>query len=389
MVTDRVLALTDEIYDAAAGGTPWATIGESLKRLVNASNGWLVVTDPTAERGELLYRADYPDKDIAAYQTYYRHVDLWTIRTAEAVRRVDPNAPPKARTSGHLVPDAEYVRSEFYADLGRRVGLRHVVGTVVPLGAGGLMPVCLHRADGEAPFDHADARLLDCLLPHLRRAMQLRHRLNPGVSAASSTFAALDALATPVVVVDAEMRVVVANAAAEALAAAGSALRITGQKNGPGARQRVLSALHHEDHRALAALVRATALGGSPGGGMRLRDAALDPALAALISPLPRRLADAPPDGLSGRVAGQALVLLRDLTAASRAPDAELLRRLFGLTPAEAEVACALYGGATKSAVAAQRGLKESTIRSQVDAILLKTGTTNLRDLERLLASLR
>jgi hypothetical protein len=33
--------------------------------------------------------------------------------------------------------------------------------------------------------------------------------------------------------------------------------------------------------------------------------------------------------------------------------------------------------------------LKESTIRSQVDAILLKTGTTNLRDLERLLASLR
>jgi DNA-binding NarL/FixJ family response regulator len=122
---------------------------------------------------------------------------------------------------------------------------------------------------------------------------------------------------------------------------------------------------------------------------MRLRDAALDPALAALISPLPRRLADAPPDGLSGRVAGQALVLLRDLTAASRAPDAELLRRLFGLTPAEAEVACALYGGATKSAVAAQRGLKESTIRSQVDAILLKTGTTNLRDLERLLASLR
>jgi hypothetical protein len=115
-------------------------------------------------------------------------------------------------------------------------------------------------------------------------------------------------------VVDAEMRVVVANAAAEALAAAGSALRIAGQKNGPGARQRVLSALHHEDHRALATLVRATALGGSPGGGLRLRDAALDPALAALISPLPRRLADAPPDGSSGRVAGQALVLLRDLT---------------------------------------------------------------------------
>jgi DNA-binding NarL/FixJ family response regulator len=88
-------------------------------------------------------------------------------------------------------------------------------------------------------------------------------------------------------------------------------------------------------------------------------------------------------------VPGQALILLRDLRAASRAPDSGLLRRLFGLTPAEAEVACALYGGATKSAVAAMRGSKESTIKSQVGSILLKTGTANLRDLERLLAGLR
>jgi DNA-binding NarL/FixJ family response regulator len=72
---------------------------------------------------------------------------------------------------------------------------------------------------------------------------------------------------------------------------------------------------------------------------------------------------------------GHALILLRDLKAASRAPAPDLLRRLFGLTPAEAEVACALYGGASKSAVAAKRGLRESTIRSQADAILLKTGT--------------
>ncbi len=119
-----------------------------------------------------------------------------------------------------------------------------------------------------------------------------------------------------------------------------------------------------------------------------MRDASLAPALAALVSPLPRRLSEGT-GGLSGRVPGQALILLRDLRAASLAPEPSLLRRLFGLTLAEAEVACALYGGATKSAVAAMRGLKQSTIKSQVDCILLKTGTANLRDLERLLASLR
>src|SRR3712207_5902145 len=191
MSDSQVLALTEEIYDAATGGTPWAAIGRSLSKLVRASNGWLCVTDHQGENASLLYRADYPDKEIAAYQAYYRHVDLCTIRTAQSARHVDPSAPPKARTSGFLVPDAEYVRSEFYTDLGRHVGLRHVVGTVMPLGAAGLMPVCLHRADDEEPFEAVDARLLDQLLPHLRRAMQLRHRLQPGPTAADPALSAL------------------------------------------------------------------------------------------------------------------------------------------------------------------------------------------------------
>jgi DNA-binding NarL/FixJ family response regulator len=67
----------------------------------------------------------------------------------------------------------------------------------------------------------------------------------------------------------------------------------------------------------------------------------------------------------------------------------DLLRGLFGLTRAEAEVARALSGGATKRAVAAARGLREATVRTQVRAVLDKTGAANLRDLERLLAGLR
>jgi len=100
MSEGQLLALTEEIYDAAAGGTPWAAVGRSLSKLVRASNGWLCVTDHQGESASLLYRANYPDKEIAAYQAYYRHVDLWTIRTAQAVRHVDPSAPPAAGVRG-------------------------------------------------------------------------------------------------------------------------------------------------------------------------------------------------------------------------------------------------------------------------------------------------
>lgn len=65
-----------------------------------------------------------------------------------------------------------------------------------------------------------------------------------------------------------------------------------------------------------------------------------------------------------------------------------VLRELFGLTRAEAEVARALTGGATMARVAAARGLRETIVRSQVRAVLEKTGAANLRDLERLLGDL-
>ena len=60
----------------------------------------------------------------------------------------------------------------------------------------------LHRPDGAAPFEQADAQLLQSLLPHLRRAMQLRHQLAAAASPRWPGLDALDALAMGVLVVD-------------------------------------------------------------------------------------------------------------------------------------------------------------------------------------------
>lgn len=390
MSEDRLLALTEEIYDAAADGGSWSDVGRSLSRLVEAPTGWLVISDPGRRSSEVLYSADWPAGDIATYQTHYRSLDLWTNRVAALVTRAGPDARPKARISGHLVPDVEYTSSEFYTDFGKRVGLRHVIGTILPLGAAGLMAIGLHRPDNDPPFEVADAQLLDYLLPHLRRAAQIRHRLVPGSSLAAPGVGALDALSTAVMVVDTEMRLLLANAAAEAIANAGSAgIRITRRTLAGHSSQVTVTALHREDNAALGALVKATALGGSSGGALRIRNQSLTPATAALVAPLPRRLSNEAPGELSGRVAGQALLLLRDLLSPLAPPNPDTLRNLFGLTPAEAEVARAICGGVTKSSVAASRGLRESTVRTQVRSILAKTGTANLRDLERLLATLR
>lgn len=381
-----LLTLTEDIYDAATDGTPWSVVGRALQNLLGARSAALMTGDFAQGRADLLYHADIPGEAVTSYQTHYRKVDLWTNRAAALAVRPGPARRFKVWTSGHLVPDSEFLRSEFYGDFGRRLGLRYVVGTVLPLGAAGMMPLGLHRSERDKPFSDADARLLEAVLPHLRRAFQIRYHLRAS-STVTPELAALDALSTGILVVDAEMGVVVANAAAEAMAATTQTIRMASA----GARGHVrtfAAAVDRCDNGRLNALVRETALSGGAGGGLRLHDPDGETILAALVTPLPERLLGSR-GGHGGRVMGRALILLRRLTVPREPARVELLRSLFGLTLAEGEVACALIGGATKEAVAGRRGSKFSTVHTQVRSILAKTGAANLRDLERMLNCLQ
>jgi DNA-binding CsgD family transcriptional regulator/PAS domain-containing protein len=384
--------LIEEIYEAGTGGAPWSTVGEGLIRLVRAGSASLFHVNPAEGEDGVIFRGALPREAEEAYLGHYRAIDLWTARAAAASLGRGPSAPPAVWISGTLVPDDEYVRSEFYADFARGLGLRHMVGAVLPLGQAGVMPIGLHRPDRAEPFAREEARLLERLLPHFRRAMQIRHRLRAGGHAEATGRAVLDALSEGVLVVDADLRVLLANAAAEAMAAGpGGAVRLARSGSGGERRATLLRPLDRACGVALAGLVRATAAGGGPGGAVALRDSDGATAAAALVYPLPRRLIEAGggTGGLAGRVPGRALVLLRDLRPGPGALDPQSLRALFGLTRTEAEVALALAGGATKAGVAAQRRLRVSTVNTQVRSILAKTETANLRDLERLLGVLR
>ena len=251
-------------------------------------------------------------------------MDLWTNRAAAAAAHTHPGQAPRVWTSGHLVPDREFLRSEFYGDFGRHLGLRYVVGTVVHLGAAGVMPLGLHRPDGDAPFDTQDARLIEAVLPHLRRALQLRHQLRPAQAMLSAAEAALDAVPVGAIIVDGDARVLRANMAAEAIAASSNAIRLR-QAHGCAHGRLVLTACLTEENAQLLHLIRTTALGGASGGALRTWNHSGTTAVAVLVSPLPRRLAGGEA-GSVGRVPGRALVLLKDLSAARMPPPARLLR---------------------------------------------------------------
>jgi len=74
--------------------------------------------------------------------------------------------------------------------------------------------------------------------------------------------------------------------------------------------------------------------------------------------------------------------------ARRRVPSPTLLRHAFGLTPTEAELAGSLISGLTVPECAAARRVSTNTVRSQVRALLSKTGSRRQVDLVALLSGL-
>jgi DNA-binding CsgD family transcriptional regulator len=83
-----------------------------------------------------------------------------------------------------------------------------------------------------------------------------------------------------------------------------------------------------------------------------------------------------------------AMLILTPVTR-PEAPSVELIRSLFDLTPAEARVARGLAAGQTVKVMAADSGTSTNTVRTQVNAVLTKTGYSRQSDVVALLNGLR
>jgi DNA-binding CsgD family transcriptional regulator len=90
---------------------------------------------------------------------------------------------------------------------------------------------------------------------------------------------------------------------------------------------------------------------------------------------------------LSPGAAPGVLIMIGDSEARGRVRQGDLIK-IYALTPAEADLALTLGAGATLREVAAERGVSYATARSQLYAVLEKTGVHRQADLTRLIAGL-
>ncbi|MFM0337415.1 hypothetical protein [Paraburkholderia fungorum] len=380
MPQSELADLIDLIYAAAlAEGATWPEVARHIYALTGAQQASLIVADASGTKCNVFLEPGTYDERL---RHYYREISPWRVEAKNGIR--DGSAIVGRVVRGEdIVPDTEFLNSEFYNDFGRHAGFRHMIGGL--LDAETATTISFTRDAAAGSFEERDRRTLQSLMPHLQRALQLRNRFEPDTSRLGA--GALDALSIAVIVVDGNMRVKHANAAAVALTNEGCGITVSRTGPDPGLGNTVLAARHPEDHARLSQLVAAVA-NGSSGCALRMRNRRDEPAsqasLAVLVSPAMTHFLSGPGTGCRIQP-GTAMIVARHLSHTSL-PDPGLMCDLYGLTKAEAAVALSFGGGATAEDVARIRRVSPETIRSQVKAILRKTNTSNLRDLERILA---
>jgi DNA-binding NarL/FixJ family response regulator len=370
------------IYEAAANGGHWQDVGARLCRLTGAQR--VVLRMPNGH-GSARQNVLMPlDDDETAYLAYYHSLDPYSSQARKDYDRARARHFGTTRLGPQIVPEQSLLHSEYYVDFARRYERRHLLAGLV--GVSEATPVSLYRAHDAKPFEASEGRLLQGLLPHLQRALELRARLGRDSQMAWATRAALDGLPIGVAVVDAGLRIHFANQAGNRqLARADSGLRT--MRSGPQVGSGVyLAASARDDATALRRLV-ASATSGNCGGSMRVVNRDMS-ACAVLVSPAAHGLsADGAHPNEAHRADKLAMVVIRDLGRVA-SPSVDMLCDVFGFSRAEADVATALSGGASAEDVARQRNVSLATVRSQIRSILGKSESENLRDFERSMASL-
>ena len=261
-------------------------------------------------------------------------------------------------------------KSRFFREWLEPQGVAYAAGAIVLREGAWCTQIILQRSPAQPPFSRAEIEALDLLMPHMQRAIQMRERFAELQLGQDFLAGGLDLLAMPALFFDEHSRATYLNKRAKALLAESGMLRL---EDGH------LVASNIEASRKLSFEI-GNAIQASRGGAVKLNEVVLLPR----PQQLPLMLMVAPLRIGTGQAHGAALVFVFD-------PDytpsltTDRVRKLFGLTDAEAGLAVALCEGKTLDDIARERMVSPNTIKTQLKSIFAKTGTNRQAELLSLL----
>jgi DNA-binding CsgD family transcriptional regulator len=361
--------LIGSIYEAACEPQLWPDVLQQLSRMVGGASLYLCHVPITAPSTGYTWTHDFDPACVAAYKRDYCGPHYSGVRACIT----QPVGVLQDRR--HLFDDDSFSREPGHLALMGAQGLSD--GVLAPAHRDDLtmsMFLCM-RAKRHGPLERGAVGALQGLLPHIRRSLGIQQRMARLEGDARLAADALSSLALGVVIVASDMRVLFANSEGERILALGDGLtRRAGRLVVADARAQ--TALRDEVARRVAGAADGEAVAfpvPRPSGA---------PALSAFVAPRgTRAVADGhlPVDGV-------ATIFLTDPVGPGGIPPAEALRRQFGLTRAEADVARLVALGRGLPSTARELGVSINTARTHLRVVFEKLGVNQQAALARMIA---
>jgi DNA-binding CsgD family transcriptional regulator len=360
------------IYDSVVDPAGWTLALQQMCDLVDAFFGSISIVDPAASSARFIcrwggdpYWIDLLDQKYAAMMPFM-----------PILHRISVGEPfNMGMAAGHLADPAVW-DSPFVVEWAVPAGVCDTASVILQRSQSGLAALNLSTGFGREAITADDLAIVKLLAPHVRRAMAISDLIDRKTMVANTFERTLDSLHIAVIAVDATFRVRHANRVARdlltlesPLSARNGAIVASGSASATQAlRQAITSASQNE----------ATLRGN--GSGIPLRFADGRPAIAHVL-PLQRGAMR------YGVGSGAAAAIFVATPTDSHTP-IDALSHLFELTDAEMRVLAQISEGKNRGQAARSLSIADSTVKTHLDRIFSKTGTSTQAELSRLIISL-
>jgi DNA-binding CsgD family transcriptional regulator/PAS domain-containing protein len=356
MNQDDLLVIIEKIYEAATDRSRWPAVLQIIADAFGAQDASLSAVSPVAVPWLVAPRTD--PSFLQSYGQHYHPLNLFWDRMTRV--------PVGTAVTDRMVLRQETLRSSpFYNEWSRPQNYLSVMGATLLVEDQWRLEFVV---PGKNAFGPEQIRLYDALAPHLKRAVQLTHRLQSAELDRAYSHGALNSVDRGMLLVDAQARVLFANEAAKKSFNAGL-------KMADGV---LCSTKPSETARLHLAIADPFDNGGR--NEIAISRAADRAPLSLTVIPLRHHV-----EWIS-RHAQAAIVFVDDPEdAAGRRSQA--LQQQFRLTRAEAALVEEMLKGGDMAEVAARLGIAPATARTHLHRIFRKTGTTRQSELVHLALS--
>jgi DNA-binding CsgD family transcriptional regulator len=186
MQNSKLSRLIGELYRHAHQADGWMAFFAQLESEIPSRSTTLMFEEIETHATDIVFSRHLNDEELQLYGEHFIHTDVW----AEAMT----DLPLLQFHSNEILPDRQFLSSEFYADYTKPLDIRYACGAYIEdPKIGQAFRVTIQRGHQHKPFSTEELQTLNLFIPHLQNALAIYKR-NIALESLQSVFDAITSI---------------------------------------------------------------------------------------------------------------------------------------------------------------------------------------------------